>query len=716
MTHRTRTAFLILLAAAVLAPLSAGQKPPDPKSVLKPVVLAEKDLPTKYRDFLTLVAYIITPKEREVFLQLTNDRDRDIFIDSFWKLRDPTPGTPENEFKTEHLRRFEYANTVLARGAGRPGWTSDRGKFYIILGKPISIDRYDSELGLRPCEVWYYYTDGGKGLPLHFGLVFFQKSGAGELKLYDPFVDGPLGLMTQTPAALKIDPEDYEAQYDRLLEIAPALADIAISLIPGEYGYGYAPSPRNAMLIADILNSPKADIHPNYATHFLDYKGLVSTEYMSNYIDSEAVVSVLNEPALQTSFIHFSVKPLRASVDYFAPKDQYFSSFSVSVSLRKPAPAPGQAPGDVVFQYTRDFPFYFPAGEVDKVRSNGVAIEDAFPVIPGKYRLSILLQNAVGKEFSLVEQDVDVPAASEQPRLTGPIFGYRLQESPPNVLAPFLFGTKKIMLDPKKLFGRGDTIVFGLLVENAASLRGEGMIRMSIKGSAKKAENGKIMEFRLRDFPPTRDIPIVQTIYAKDYPPDYYDVEAALLDGAGKTVANGTGQFIVSTAERLGHPIPNAKGVPLTSRYLYFGMLAQQSASLNKTAEADAYYQKVFELRPDFARGWAEYAGFLLKAGQFDKSLAAAERFRADSSLRFEYLALRGKALAGQEKFLEASQSLLEAARVYNSDTSVLNALGLCYFKLNKKSEAIDILKASLRLNDAQDDVKKLLADVEKMK
>lgn len=716
MTSRLRAASLPLLLASFLALPVFGQKPSDPKSVLKPVVLAEKDLPGKYRDFLTLVIYIITPKEREVFLQLTNDKDRDIFIESFWRLRDPTPGTPENEFKTEHLKRFQHANTVLARSSGRPGWMTDRGKFYIILGEPGSIDRYDNNVGLRPCEIWYYYTNGSKGLPLHFGLIFFQKGGAGEYKLYDPFVDGPKGLMSQTPAAVSIDAEDYEAQYDRLMELAPALADMAISLIPGEYGFGYTPSPRNAMLIADILNSPKADIHPNYATHFLDYKGLVSTEYMSNYVDSDAVVDVLNEPALHTAFIHFSIKPLRASVDYFAPKDQYFSSFSVSVSLRQPAPAPGQAPGDVVFQYTRDFPFYFPAGEVDKVRSNGVTIEDAFPVIAGKYRLSILLQNAVGKEFSLLEQDVDVPAAAEQPRLTGPIFGYRIQESPPNVLAPFLFGTKKIMIDPKKLFGWGDTIVFALLVENAAALRGEGTIRMSIKGSAKKAENGKIMEFRLRDFPPTRDIPIVQTIFAKDYPPDYYEVEAALLDGAGKTVANGTGQFIVSTAERIGHPIPNAKGFSLNNRYLYLGMLAQQAASLKKTAEADAYYQKVFELRPDFARGWAEYGAFLLKAGRFDKSLEAAERFRADSSLRFEYLALRGKSLAGLGKYAEASQTLLEAARIYNSDTSVLNALGLCYFKLNKKNEALDILKASLRLNAAQDDMKKLLADVEKMK
>ena len=71
-----------------------------------------------YRSFLTLISYIITAKEKEVFLQLTNDRDRDLFIESFWKLRDPTPGTPANEYKDEHLKRFEYANKNYGRGTG----------------------------------------------------------------------------------------------------------------------------------------------------------------------------------------------------------------------------------------------------------------------------------------------------------------------------------------------------------------------------------------------------------------------------------------------------------------------------------------------------------------------------------------------------------------------------------------------------------------------
>ena len=61
------------------------------------------------------VVYIISPLEREVFLKLTSDRERDIFIEAFWKHRDPTLSTPENEFKSEHYRRIQYANHFFCR-------------------------------------------------------------------------------------------------------------------------------------------------------------------------------------------------------------------------------------------------------------------------------------------------------------------------------------------------------------------------------------------------------------------------------------------------------------------------------------------------------------------------------------------------------------------------------------------------------------------------
>ncbi len=55
------------------------------------------------------VVYIITDKERDVFLSLEVEEQRDLFIDAFWEKRDPFPATLENEFKTEH---YLYSPTI----------------------------------------------------------------------------------------------------------------------------------------------------------------------------------------------------------------------------------------------------------------------------------------------------------------------------------------------------------------------------------------------------------------------------------------------------------------------------------------------------------------------------------------------------------------------------------------------------------------------------
>ncbi|MEE9500910.1 MAG: GWxTD domain-containing protein, partial [Candidatus Aminicenantaceae bacterium] len=86
--------------------------------------------------------YIITPKERAVFNKLETDKERDMFIGEFWRHRDPTPGTPRNEFKEEHHRRIDYANERFGGTTPFDGWATDRGKFYIMLGEPVYIERY----------------------------------------------------------------------------------------------------------------------------------------------------------------------------------------------------------------------------------------------------------------------------------------------------------------------------------------------------------------------------------------------------------------------------------------------------------------------------------------------------------------------------------------------------------------------------------------------
>jgi GWxTD domain-containing protein len=99
------------------------------------------------------VVYIISDQERTAFMQLTSDAERNMFIEQFWLRRDPTPNTPENEFRQEHYNRIAYANQRFT--SVNPGWKTDRGCIYILYGKPDEIDDHPSATYQRPA------ADGG---------------------------------------------------------------------------------------------------------------------------------------------------------------------------------------------------------------------------------------------------------------------------------------------------------------------------------------------------------------------------------------------------------------------------------------------------------------------------------------------------------------------------------------------------------------------------
>ena len=96
------------------------------------------------------VIYIITEAEKASFAALTNDADREAFIENFWRDRDPTPASPKNEFRDEHYRRIAFANARW--GEERPGWQTDRGRIYTIYGPPDEIEVHPSD----GVEKWRY--------------------------------------------------------------------------------------------------------------------------------------------------------------------------------------------------------------------------------------------------------------------------------------------------------------------------------------------------------------------------------------------------------------------------------------------------------------------------------------------------------------------------------------------------------------------------------
>jgi len=140
------------------------------------------------------VRWIITDEELSAFKKLSNNTERDQFIERFWQRRDPTPDTEENEYKEEHYRRIAYANEHFA--AGIPGWKTDRGRIYIMYGKPDSIDTHPmggpyqrpAEEGggsteTYPFEVWRYRYLEGIGQEIEIEFVDDCSCGAYEMTI-----------------------------------------------------------------------------------------------------------------------------------------------------------------------------------------------------------------------------------------------------------------------------------------------------------------------------------------------------------------------------------------------------------------------------------------------------------------------------------------------------------------------------------------------------
>jgi GWxTD domain-containing protein len=140
------------------------------------------------------VKWIITGEELEAFKKLSNNEERDNFIEQFWLRRDPTPDTVENEYKEEHYRRIAYANEHFA--AGIAGWRTDRGQIYVKFGAPTSIDSHPSggtynrpidegggTTSTYPFETWRYRYLEGTDLGNEVEIEFVDKCMCGEYKM-----------------------------------------------------------------------------------------------------------------------------------------------------------------------------------------------------------------------------------------------------------------------------------------------------------------------------------------------------------------------------------------------------------------------------------------------------------------------------------------------------------------------------------------------------
>jgi len=412
------------------------QRPANEKQKKKNEKALKIELSKTYKKWLDEdVIYIITDEERAAFKQLSNDEERDNFIEAFWQRRDPTPDTEENEYKEEHYQRIAYANEHFA--AGVPGWKTDRGRIYIVYGKPDEIESHPSggtyerpmeegggETSTHPFETWRYRYIEGIGQEVIIEFVDDCMCGAYEMTmdrskkdalLYTPnagltmweqmgmanksqrFTGNGLERLGQGPQSSMLQSKEF----DRLEQFSKLMA-------PPPVKYKDLEEVVNSKI---ILNPMPFDVHVDFVKVTSDTALVPITIQIKN-----RDITFVNKDGVQ-----------RGTVDIFARlstlTDKVVQTFEDPVLV------------DV------------PAELLPRTAENASVYYKAVPLRPGRYKLDVAVKDVNGDRKGVWSRSIVVPDYAEDKLSTSSLIVADVMEPVPTKdigTGNFVIGTMKV--------------------------------------------------------------------------------------------------------------------------------------------------------------------------------------------------------------------------------------------------------------------------------
>ena len=669
---------------------------------LRGSIVQKDELPEHHKKWLEEeVVYIIVPLEKEVFSKLTTDRERNLFIDAFWKQRDHTPSTPKNEFREEHYRRISHVNHFFGRTSPKPSWKTDRGRIYIILGEPNDIQRFEGKDTVYPSEVWFYQDMTKFGLPAGFNLVFFQERGVGEYKLYSPLGDGPQALMTGYFG----DWLDYLAAYEKLNELEPALAAVSLSLIPGEQSAAQGrPSMSSDILLQRVETAPSRLIKDKYAQRFLEYKDIVEVEYSANYITCDSLVKIMKDPS-GLYFVHFAIEPERLSVDFFEKK--YYTTLKVNGTV-------SNMEGKAIHQFERDISLEFNREQLEQIRNVPFSIRDMFPLIPGNYKMSILVKNEISKEFTSIERNLLIPGDDDGLKMTSIILGYQMTEDvpPKNRLRPFQIGKNQISIQTTKAFlKRDDLVVYFQIHGLSPEHRAKGEIKYTF---FKNGEEFQTITKRINEY--TALPSIIEQFTIQEFFPAYYQLQVSLWIN-GCEVLLESEDFVITHLDTLPRAWIHRRLLPSIDDPIYSYKIGIQLFNIGKIKEAQINLEKAYYAKPNSVGFASSLAHIYMILKEYNKVESILLPFlKQPQPSDYQIYLTAGKAYQNLGELSKAIDVFDKAISHYGLNINILNAIGECYFQLGETDRALAAWEKSIEINPEQPQIKKKIEAIKEKK
>ncbi|MBI3404732.1 MAG: GWxTD domain-containing protein [Acidobacteria bacterium] len=395
----------------------------------------KQKLEKNYHDWLERdVAYIITKDEREAFLQLATNDARDKFIETFWEIRNPTPGSPANSCKEEIYQRIAFADARFGTGSGTDGWRTDRGRTYITLGPPQQKQVFRNSANLYPIEIWFY-GNANPALPPFFYVMFYQREGSGDYRFYSPYTDGPDKLATGVEA---INSRSAALRMIRN-SAGPEVARVSLSLLPDE-----------PVDETTGITSLESDILLNHI------KNLANLPANRDEINRRRTLreSVTSRLVLEGHNLDIVTFPARDSrgltrLDYalrlHSPSDLSLTAendgrytYSVEVVVRVFG-----TDNKLIFTQRKSVTDSFTRKRLDAIKDKVFGYEGSLPLPPGKFRLDFQFTDWSKKAAYHTAREVAIPAPAKDSLLVPAVLPFLSAENADPGLAdlmPFTVG------------------------------------------------------------------------------------------------------------------------------------------------------------------------------------------------------------------------------------------------------------------------------------
>ncbi|MCR4410622.1 MAG: GWxTD domain-containing protein [Candidatus Saccharicenans sp.] len=676
---------LICIIQPVLSP-AYGQKQKDIINELTPA----------QKDWLEIVTPIITGAEKEVFFKLKTEQERDRFISLFWKVRDPNPDTNENEFYREYLERVHFADRYFGIGSSKRGCLTERGYYYLLLGKPRERQVYATQSDIWPMELWFYQGDPKYGLPGYFYLLFYQPEGSGDYRLYYPGVEGPEKLVIPSMSSAQLN-------RSKALEVIKAinaeLAKAAISYLPEEQQDGFS-SLTSQTIIATIKSLPEKKFPSAYVKNYLSYKDLVEVDYSHNFINSNAVARVF--PEGQHYFVHWSIEPDK--INFAEVNGVYSATYELTVRLEDSA-------GQPVLSRTEEVPLRLNREQFQARSRQRLAFQDLFPVLPGEYKLLILLKNKTARDFTSWETSLKVPG-TDSGRFLSPLVLYHAA-SPLQAgrVKAFSFKGQEYLVSARNEFSPTEKLQVLCWLLSDRGWPAEARVQLCLRSLDSEA-SPECRTVLLKEALQPGNILRLEPVDLGQVRPGYYRVEVSLIDG-NKTLETVRENLIVLSQPALTAPwvLGRVHGAMPSPDFLR--MLAGQHFLKGNYQEARKILEEILASR-DEPESRLLLARTLLALGDYRGSLSAAlavyetNRDReAAKVIALDYVRLKDWASA---------RGYVDGLLAEATEVSVLNLAAEVYQNLGEREQAIKFLEKSLSLLPDQPAIKSWLDDLKRKK